>query len=170
MKPVHAMLALLVLLMISPVASADINQFAGKWKNVDPNTRGLAALQIDVKGTRARIRAFGSCHQTDCAWGAAEGTAYASRVESRLSEDAQVISTIYLTSFSQIILIIRPTDDGQIEVEILTKFTDQSGRANTRRVDRLSRVDVAEVKRLKPLFASLTGTAECREFKAESVD
>jgi hypothetical protein len=147
MKPIRVMLAFLLLLITSSVALADINQFSGKWKNVDPKTRGLTTLQIDVKGTRVRIQAFGSCHPSDCAWGYAEGTAYAPSVESSLSEAAQAISTIYLTSFSQIILIIRPTEDGQIEVEMLTKFTDQSGRANTRRVERLSRGEVADAKR-----------------------
>ena len=146
MRPNRALLAFLLLMMTSPIASAEITQFSGKWKNVDPNTRGLTTLQIDVKGTRVRIQAFGRCHPSDCAWGYAEGTAYAPSVESSLSEAAQAISTIYLTSFSQIILIIRPTEDGQIEVEMFTKFTDQSGRANTRRVERLSRVEVADVK------------------------
>jgi len=147
MKPIRAMLAFLLLLMASSIASADISQFSGKWKNVDPNTRGLTTLKIDVKGTRVRIDSWGKCHPSDCAWGYAEGTAYAPSVESSLTEAAQAISTIYLTSFSQIILIIRPTEDGQIEVEMLTKFTDQSGRANTRRIERLSRVEVDDVKR-----------------------
>ena len=146
MRPIRAMLAFLILLVASSVASADISQFSGKWKNVDPNTRGLTTLKIDVKGTRVRIQAWGKCHPSDCAWGYAEGTAYAPSVESSLTEAAQAISTIYLTSFSQIILVIRPTEDGQVEVEMLTKFTDQSGRANTRRVVRLSRVEVDDVK------------------------
>ena len=147
MRPIRATLAFLLLLMASSVASADISQFSGKWKNVDPNTRGLTTLQLEVKGTRVRIHAWGKCHPSDCAWGYAEGTAYAPSVESSLTETAQAISTIYLTSFSEIILIIRPAEDGQIEVEMLTKFTDQSGRANTRKVERLSRTEVVEAKR-----------------------
>lgn len=143
MNPISAILALTVLLLVSPVASAQINQFAGKWKNVDPNTGGLTTLNIEVKGTRVRIQTWGKCHPSDCAWGFAEGTAYAPSVSSRLSETAQTVSTIYLTSFSQILLIIRSAEEGQIEVETLTKFTDQSGRANTRRVERLSRAEVA---------------------------
>lgn len=147
MRPIRAVPALLLLLMASSVASADINRFSGKWENVDPNPKGLTTLQIEVKGTRVRIQTWGKCHPSDCAWGYAEGTAYAPSVASSLSATAQAISTIYLTSFSQIILIIRPAEDGQIEVEHLTKFTDQSGRANIRSVERLSRVEVTDVKR-----------------------
>jgi hypothetical protein len=147
MRPTRIMLAFLLLLMVSSVASADISHFSGRWKNVDPNTRGLTTLKIDVNRTRVGIQAWGKCHPSDCPWGYAEGTAYAPSVESSLMEAATAISTIYLTSFSQIILIIRPMEDGQVEVEMLTKFTDQSGRANTRRVERLSRVEVDDVKR-----------------------
>ena len=147
MKPIRTMVAFLLLLMASSVASADISHFSGNWKNVDSNTRGLTTLKIDVKGTRVRIQAWGRCHPSDCAWGYAEGTAYAPSVESSLTEAAQAISTIYLTSFSQILLIIRPMEDGQIEVEMLTKFTDQSGRPNTRRIERLSRVEGDDLKR-----------------------
>ena len=147
MRPMRATLVFLLLLMVSPVASADIHQFSGKWQNVDPNTKGLSSLQIDVKGTRVRIQAWGKCHPSDCVWGFATGTAYGPSPGANLSETAQAISTLYVTSFSQILLIIRPADDGQIEVEMLTKYTDQSGRANSRRVERLSRAEVAEGKR-----------------------
>ena len=136
MKSNRVLLALLLLLMTSSVTSASINQFAGKWKNADANTAGLTTIEIEVKGKSVGIRAWGKCHPSDCFWGYARGTAYAASVQSNLADDAQAISTIYLMSFSQIILIIRSVEDGQIEVEVLTNFTDQSGRANTREVER----------------------------------
>jgi hypothetical protein len=141
MKHFYVLLVVATLLLSAPAVLADVNQFAGKWKNVDPNTRGLSALQIDIKGQRVGIQAWGRCHPSDCAWGYAEGTAYGPAVEANLAESAQAISTIYLTSFSQMILIIRPVDGGKIRVELVTKFTDQSGRANTRRVDTFSRAE-----------------------------
>lgn len=146
MRPIRVMLAFLLLLIPSSVASADISQFSGKWKNVD-TTGALTTLLIEVKGTRVGIRAWGRCRPSDCEWGYATGTAYASSVQSNLRETAQAISTIYINSFSQKLLIIRPAGDGQIEVEMFTKFTDQSGRANYTRVERLSRVGVEDVKR-----------------------
>lgn len=141
------LLVVLLLLVVHSVALANINKFAGKWKNVDPNTRGLTTLNIEVKGTRVRIQAFGKCHPTDCAWGSAAGTVYAPSVESSMVEAAQALSTIYITSFSQVILIIRPAENDQIEVEKLTKFTDESGRANTRYVEKMSRVETVGAKR-----------------------
>ena len=140
MKLVRIVSALLVLLLGAPSASANINQFSGTWKNIDPETGGLTTLRIEVTGTRVRIQAWGQCHPRDCAWGHAEGTAYAPSVSDNLAETAQVVSTIYITSFSQTILVIRPVD-GQLEVEHMTKFTDQSGRASYRVIERFSRVE-----------------------------
>jgi len=139
MNLVRTLIMLAFSLLTVSAASAQINQFAGKWKNVDPQTRGITTIQIGVSGSRLRIETWGRCHPSDCAWGFAEGTAYARTVESNLVETADTVSTIYLTSFSQIMLTIRPAEDGQIKVEVLTKFTDQSGRANTRAVYTFSR-------------------------------
>jgi hypothetical protein len=141
MKLVRIASALLVLLLAAPPASAGIRQFSGTWKNVDPETGGLTTLRIDVSGTRVRIQAWGKCHPHDCAWGYAEGTAYAPSVADDLAETAQAVSTIYITSFSQTILVIRPAEGGQLEVELMTKFTDQSGRASYRVVERFGRVE-----------------------------
>ena len=141
MKPIRIVSALLVLLLAAPAASAHINEFSGTWKNIDPETGGLTTLRIDVDGTRVRIQAWGKCHPRDCAWGYAEGTAYGPSVSDNLAETAQAVSTIYITSFSQTILIIRPVEGGQLEVEIMTKFTDQSRRTSYRRVERFGRVE-----------------------------
>lgn len=141
MKLVRTCSALLVLLFAAPAASAHINQFAGTWKSVDPENAALTTLQVEVRGTRVRIQAWGSCLPRDCAWGYAEGTAYAPSVSDNLVETAQAVSTIYITSFSQTILILRPVEGGLLEAEIMTKFTDQSGRASYRRVERLGRVE-----------------------------
>ena len=140
MKLVSVLSALLVLLLAAPSASANVNQFSGTWKNIDPETGGLTTLKIEVSGTRVRIQAWGKCHPQDCAWGYAEGTAYAPRVSDTLAETADVVSTIYINSFSQKILILRLVEGGQIEAEVMTKFTDQSGRASYRMVERLGRV------------------------------
>lgn len=140
MKPIRSLAALLVLLLAAPSAPAHINEFSGTWKNIDPDTGGLTTVRIEVKGTRVGIRAWGKCHLRDCEWGYAEGTAYGSSVSDNLAETAQVVSTIYITGFSQTIFIIRPVEGGQLEVEWMTKFTDQSGRASYRRAERFSRV------------------------------
>jgi hypothetical protein len=141
MKTARIASALLMLLLAAPAASAHIDEFSGTWVNIDPGTGGLTRLRVEVKGTRVGIQAWGKCHPRDCAWGYAEGTAYGPSVTDNLAETAQAVSTIYITSFSQKILILRPVEGGQLEVEVMTKFTDQSGRTSYRRVERFSRVE-----------------------------
>jgi hypothetical protein len=138
-----AMLALAVasLIFATPPASANINQFAGKWKNIDPNTGGLTTLQIAVRGKRLRIHAWGKCYPSDCAWGYAAATVYAPGVTANPFETAQVATTLYITSFKQTILIIRPMEGGQLSVETFTKFTDESARADYTVVETFSRVE-----------------------------
>ena len=141
MKHIRIVAALLALLLVAPAASANIREFSGTWKNLDPASGGLTTLRIEVKGTRIGIWAWGKCHPRDCQWGYAEGTAYAPSVADDLAETARVVSTLYVTSFSQKILIIRPAEGGQLDVEVMTKFTDQSGRASYRIIERFGRVE-----------------------------
>ncbi len=145
MKIISVFVAFALLLLTAPAASADINQFSGKWKNIDPNTRGMTTLHIDIKGVRVKVQAWGKCHPSDCAWGEAEGTAYGPGVGANLAETAQAISVIYNTGFSQTILIVRPIEGDQLQVESLTKFTDRSGRASYRSVEKFSRAEDAGV-------------------------
>ena len=147
MKPARIASALLFLLLVAPAASAQINEFSGTWVNTDSGTGGLTRLRVEVRGTRVGIQAWGKCHPRDCAWGYAEGTAYGPSVTDNLIETAQVVSTIYINSFSQKLLVIRPVEGGQLEVEVMTKFTDQSGRASYRLVERLSRVEAKAAAR-----------------------
>lgn len=141
MKTIVMSIVLLAMLAAAPNASAQLSQFTGKWKNVDANTRSLTTLQVDVKGSRVRIRAWGKCHPHDCDWGHGDGTVYAPLVEADPVQTAEALSTIYITGFSQTILVIRPAEGGQILAEVLTKFTDQSGRSSIRHADTFSRVE-----------------------------
>jgi hypothetical protein len=141
MKTTALSLVMGLLIAVIPSASANIDQFAGKWKNVNLNTRGLTTLNIEVRGKRLRIEAWGKCHPTDCAWGYAEGTTYAPSVEANPAETALAATTLYITSFKQTILVIRPIEGGQLKVETFTKFTDESARADYTAVETFSRVE-----------------------------
>jgi hypothetical protein len=141
MKSTILSLAMASLIFVTPSVSANIDQFAGRWKNVDPNTRGLTTLQIAVRGKRLRIQAWGKCRPSDCAWGYAEATVYAPSVTANPVEAAQAATTLYITSFEQTVMIIRPIEDGQLRVETFTKFTDESSRADYTAVETFSRVE-----------------------------
>lgn len=139
-------LALSFLMPVTPSPSANINQFAGKWVNTDPNTRGLSSLQIDVRGRRLRIQAWGKCHPSDCAWGQAIGTAHSPSVQANQLDTVEAVTTLYITSFSQTILVIRPIEGDQLRVESFTKFTDESSRADYTQVETFSRVEAARAR------------------------
>jgi hypothetical protein len=139
MKKIILSMVLTIVTSITTPASANINQFAGKWVNEDPNTGGLSSLQIEVRGRRLRIQAWGKCHPTDCAWGFVQATVHAASVGANPIESAEAASTLYITSFSQIIMIIRPIDGDRLRVELFTKFTDESGRADYTRVETFRR-------------------------------
>ena len=57
----------------------------GKWKNVDPDTRGLTTLDITVDGDRVKVHAWGKCHPTDCDWGVVDATALVNKPAGMLS-------------------------------------------------------------------------------------
>ena len=135
------LLLLALILLTVTTASADVNQFAGKWKNVDPRTGGITTIQIDVSSSGIKIQTWGACRPSDCVWGLADGTAYAPSVNSNLEATADTISTIYLFRSSQKILILHLTEEDQMRVELLTKFIDQSRRANTRHVELFKRTE-----------------------------
>ena len=134
-------IALTICTFFTPPPSANINQFAGKWVNEDPGTRGLTSLQIEVRGRRLRIQAWGKCHPTDCAWGYAQGTVHAATVAANPVEHAEAASTLYISSFSQTMMIIRPIDGDRLRVELFTKFTDESRRADYTHVETLRRIE-----------------------------
>jgi hypothetical protein len=68
---------------------ANLNQFAGRWKNIDSNTRGITTLTISVRGTAVMVHAWGSCTPKDCDWGTVKALAFAPNVSSDLYRTAK---------------------------------------------------------------------------------
>jgi hypothetical protein len=62
MKQFFKLLSIMVLFTLG----ASAFDYRSVWVNEDPNTRGITKLAIKNNGT---VRAFGSCHPTDCDWG-----------------------------------------------------------------------------------------------------
>ncbi len=108
---------------------AGLNQFAGNWKNINPNTRGITALNIQVRGANVRIRGWGKCQPTDCDLGWTNAYAYASSVSSNLISNVKVLSAVFGTNSGQKLMIIRLVR-GHLQVKVFTRFTDRSGRTN----------------------------------------
>jgi hypothetical protein len=130
MRLINACLAaVLLLLLTSADGLAGMAQFAGSWSNVDANTRGITNLDISIMDSNANVHAWGKCHPTDCDWGSVQAQAFAPNVSSGLLSDANTLIAVFVTSFSQTALVIRPAGN-RLKVDSYDRFTDNSGRSN----------------------------------------
>jgi hypothetical protein len=128
-----------LLFILAGSTSAQFDQFAGSWINTDSSTGGITRLEISGTGTDVRVHAWGSCTPQDCDWGEVAAYAYGPNVSADLNASAEAISAVYDTGFSQTILIIHPVAGDLLEVDALTRFTDQSGRSSYTSTDTFMR-------------------------------
>jgi hypothetical protein len=116
--------------MTATTAFASLNQFSGRWRNTDADTRGITTLEIRVTGNNATVHAWGKCTPQDCDWGQEGAYAYGPNVSSNLAGSAQALTAVFQTGFSQTLLVLRAGRRGQLVGETFTRFTDNSGRSN----------------------------------------
>ena len=126
-KPLVALLGASLLLLASTSVSANLNQFVGKWENIDVKSGGLTRLEITSAGNKVKVHAYGDCEPSDCGWGEVEGVAYAPSVESKLEDTAKAIIVSYARG--ERIMLIRSVEGNRLQAETFTRFTDNSGRA-----------------------------------------
>jgi hypothetical protein len=119
-----------LLLVLNTAFAADLNRFLGHWKNSDQNTRGITVLDIGKSGANITVQAWGKCSPSDCDWGRTTGYAYTPDIKSNPATMTEALSALFKTDFSETTLIIRFSDDGTLNVEALTRFTDNSKRSN----------------------------------------
>ena len=145
----------LLFLGIVSTASANLAQFAGKWKNTNPNTRGVTTIEITISGTNVMVHAWGQCQPTDCDWGNVQGFAYGPNVSSDLQAAAQAITAIYRENFKESLMIIRFASRSQLRVETYTRFTDKSNRTNYVDVEMFApAITAGPLKQLSPQTGS----------------
>lgn len=135
----RALLAALLILSATSLAYAQLNQFTGSWKNIDPNTGGVTKLAIAYAGSNLTVHAWGKCHPTDCDWDAVPGYAYANGVQDNLAAKARAISAVYHTGFSETVMVIHTAAPNQLRAETMTRFTDNSTRTNYAAVETFAR-------------------------------
>lgn len=128
-KSTYIVVLALLALAFAPAASGQLDRFSGYWKNVDPETSGVTALDIAVSGTAVSVQAWGKCHPTDCDWGKAAPTyAYGPGVGSDLISEALAVKAVWIASFSETLMTIRPVEEDRLQADVYTRFTDGSGR------------------------------------------
>ncbi|UCE04484.1 MAG: hypothetical protein JSW07_12720 [bacterium] len=115
-------ITIIVLAMVS-TTFASLNQFVGRWQNIDPNTKGVTTLNIVMSGTKVTVHAWGKCHPQDCDWGTVDAIAYAPNVSSNLVKTARALSAVFKTDFSNTLMVIKPLKGKQLQAEVFTHFT-----------------------------------------------
>ena len=104
--------------------------FTGTWKNTDAHTRGLTTVSVRTAGESVWVRAWGACHPSDCDWGEVSGTAFAPGVSADPKKNAQKVTAVFETSFSNTLMTLSPADGDELEADTQTRFTDNSGRSS----------------------------------------
>jgi hypothetical protein len=121
--------ALAALAFTNP-ASANINDFIGVWKNVNNHDRGVIRLTINHSGPSINVHVWGNCQPTPCDWGTVKAMPYGGGVQSPLPAETEVIRAEYKQGFAQRQVIIHKAPNNELRVEVLTHFTDTSGRSD----------------------------------------
>ena len=109
--------------------TAGLSYFAGKWKNKDLRTRGLTTLDVRTANQAVWVHAWSACRPTECDWGEAPGTPLTPSVSTNSESDAQKVTAVFETSFSNTRLTLTPADDDELRADTQTRFTDNSGRS-----------------------------------------
>jgi hypothetical protein len=130
MRIVIVSIAICLLLLSTTISGfASLDQFAGYWTNVDPNTGGTTALEIAVSDSTVNVHAWGKCHPSDCDWGTTTAYPFAPDVSSDISNNAQALLAIFDAGFSETTLVIK-LDGDNLQVDNYDRFKDNSGRSN----------------------------------------
>jgi len=90
----------------------------------------IQTLVIDGNANNLKMHAWGKCHPQDCDWGEVNAYPYAPNVSSPIEPQAQAVSAVYTTNFSQTLVIVKPAGPNMIRAEVFTRFTDNSNRSN----------------------------------------
>ena len=120
--------ALAVVTFAAPV-KANISQFVGTWRNVNSQDRGAIRLRVQLVGNAVRVQIWGHCTPNPCDWGSVNAVVYGPSVQSSLPQQAIVLRANYNESFAHRAAIIHPAGN-RLRLELLTRFTDGSHRAN----------------------------------------
>lgn len=129
-RGIRVLLILMLALYAASTSFAQLDRFTGSWTNVDPDTSGVTRVAVVATANGIEVHVWGRCHPTDCDWGTVQGYAYAGAVQERLPAQARVISAVYRTSFSETIAVMHAVAAGQLQIESLTRFLDNSGRTS----------------------------------------
>lgn len=134
----------LVFLLCHSLSFAALSQFVGNWQNTDSRTGGITTLAITGNANALKMQAWGKCIPKDCDWGVVDAYAYAPNVSSPPETNAEAVSAVYTTTFSQTLIILTPAANNTLLAKVLTRFTDNSNRSNYTATYTFKRQPIAE--------------------------
>jgi len=112
--------------LMTGAAFAGVSDFLGNWVNTDPATSGITRVVVTPGGgNQVSVHVFGQCQPTDCDWGVRSGHSY---TENPGSNDVRSITAEFNAGFARKLIILRRAPGGDMRFEVLTNFTDGSGR------------------------------------------
>ncbi|MDE1938093.1 MAG: hypothetical protein KGI68_03645 [Alphaproteobacteria bacterium] len=118
--------AVLTILLLARSAFADVSDFLGNWVNADNSANDIARVVVTRTGADGvNVQVFGRCHPTDCDWGVRPGLAYSEAAD---SSDVRIVTADFNPSFAREHIALRPAPGGALTFEVMTEFTDHSGR------------------------------------------
>ena len=129
-KFILVFLVCIAVFAVHATSFASLNQFSGRWVNVDTNTRGITTIDIDVSGDHATLQAWGKCHPTDCDWGRVAARVYASGVSADKAESAKALIAKFSNGPGEEMLVVERKAGNRLEVRSFRHFTDGSGRTD----------------------------------------
>ena len=98
----------------------------GTWVNVNPATRGLVKIVVDLTGGTLHVHPFGACVPTPCDWTQKKGIAYAENVS---ATHAVAFSAVFGQGFKNTIVAAH-LEGRLLCVETFNDFIDGSGRSD----------------------------------------
>ncbi len=121
---------------LSIPAQAGVGEFLGSWKNIDPWTKGVTRIDVTPAGPEhVYVRVWGECHPTDCDWGSRPAREFTAGVG---SDDVRTLVAEFNPGFAEEMVILRRAPSGDLRFEVLTHFTDGSGRRDYSQAGRLA--------------------------------
>lgn len=137
LKFMCAALALMGALAFGAPVQADTSDLVGNWVNTDSDTSGITRIVVTpAGGNHVKVQVFGQCQPTDCDWGVVEGKSYFDSVS---SNHVHSVMARFNSGFANTIVILRDIVGDRLAFEVLTDFTDGSGRRDYDMNGRLQR-------------------------------
>ncbi|MEI9885557.1 MAG: hypothetical protein WDN08_03505 [Rhizomicrobium sp.] len=116
---------LVSLLLAAPAAAADAG-FAGTWVNAAAAEGGVARVVVTEDASRhLALHVLGKCQSQECDWGTQPGHGFS---DDPASDALSSLSAEFDTGVAHRRITLQRDADAQMHFEVLTAFTDGSGR------------------------------------------